>query len=132
MKIRGDEPRVHQAFQISADIVVDEQQVRPHILAARLSFIEIKFVPKWSRLEAIQPRWVKQHEEKENGCKSDVSINDCFNQNPEVLDFVLVHVCQKHDAVQKATDEEERLHEIPAVDNEHWPEPVVTLKMHIN
>jgi hypothetical protein len=132
MKIRRNEPRVHHALQVASNVVVDEQEIRPHAVTARLSFEEHEFIPERSGVESIQPSRVKQHKEQQNRRESDIPVNDRFDENRDVFHIVFFDVVEQNDAVEEAADEEERLHQVPTINHKHGKEPVITLKPNAN
>ena len=119
---------MNQALHVTTHVIVDEEKIRPHVFTARLSLVKVELIPKWSGLESIKPCRVQQNEKQQHRCESNVTVNYRFNKNHKVLHFVLVDVSQQDHAVQEATYEEERLHEVASVYDNHGEQAMVALQ----
>jgi hypothetical protein len=107
LKVCRNVPRVNHALQVAADVVIDEQQIGPHVCPACLSLKHSELIPKWPVVEAMNPCGVKQHEKQKDRHKSNYAVYDAFDKHHKVFGLVLVNVIEQHHAVEEAADEEE-------------------------
>lgn len=60
---------------------------------------------------------MQNYEKEQNRRESEKPVNDGLDHDGEISHFVVGHIVQQDDAVEKATEEEETLHQVSAVDN---------------
>lgn len=92
MKVGRNEPRVHHALQVAANVIIDEKKIRPHVGSTRLTLEKVELIPERPVIKAPEESGVKENEKEEHWSEPNVSVNDCFDKESQASWILLFDI----------------------------------------